>query len=124
MNCHATRAVLDLHVEGRLTARRAKAVAAHLAACAVCRALSAPVPAAPSKAPAGDFKSRLAATMKAGRKASEPAPRLELPLWPRDLSGVAVAAAALALVAVAIGWSGVPSQRDAVADELAAGRTP
>ena len=127
MNCHAIRAVLDLHAEGRLTARRAKAVAAHLASCAECGALSAPAAPSLAKAPDAGFKHRLAAAMKAGRKAPEqqtPAP--ELALWPRDLSGVALAAAALALIAVVIGWSGVPSQRDINGDnsELAAGRMP
>ena len=48
MNCHATRAVLDLHAEGRLTLRREKAVASHLASCAGCRA-ELPPAAAPAK---------------------------------------------------------------------------
>lgn len=125
MNCHATRAVLDLHAEGRLTPRRAESVDAHLASCAECRAQS-PVAAQPAKGPVGDFKARLAAAMKAGRKAPEarPAPAAALSLWPRDLSAVAVAAAALALFAVAVGWSGAPSQQFDKGDELAAGRTP
>ena len=125
MNCHATRAVLDLHAEGRLTPRRAKAVAAHLASCEVCRALTAAPTAAAVKAPARDFKERLAASMKAVRKATEKhdAPKVELSVWPRDLSGVALAAAALCLIAVVIGWSGVPSQQYDRGDELAAGRT-
>lgn len=126
MNCHATRAVLDLHAEGRLTPRRAKAVAAHLDSCAVCRALTAAPTAVAVKAPARGFKESLAAAMKAERKSPEKnaAPKLELNLWPRDLSGVAVTAAALALIAVVIGWSGVPSQQYDHGDELAAGRTP
>ena len=126
MNCHATRAVLDLHAEGRLTPRREKSVVAHLASCTDCRSLSAPAAAVPLKVPAGDFKTRLAASMKAARKSPEPrsAPTLELNLWPRDFSGVAIAAAALALVAFIIGWSGVASQRDMGGDELAAGRMP
>ncbi|MBI2385589.1 MAG: zf-HC2 domain-containing protein [Elusimicrobia bacterium] len=125
MNCHAARAVLDLHAEGRLTPRRAQAVAAHLASCAECRAQS-PAAASPLGVPAGDFKARLAATLKAERKAPEPRPaaKVELDLWPRDLSGVAVAAAALALFAVAIGWSGAPSQQFDKGDELASGRMP
>jgi predicted anti-sigma-YlaC factor YlaD len=126
MNCHATRAVLDLHAEGRLTPRRAKAAAAHLASCAECRALSTPAAPSLAKAPDAGFKHRLAAAMKAERKAPRKAPAPELALWPRDLSGVALAAAALALIAVVIGWSGVPSQRDINGDysELAAGRMP
>lgn len=122
MNCHATRAVLDLHAEGRLTPRRAKAVASHLSSCAECAKLAAPAVSAPLKAPSGDFKARLAAAMKAERKAPEERP--ELALWPRDLSGVAFAAAALALIALVIGWSGVPTQRDVSGDEIAAGRMP
>ena len=128
MNCHATRAVLDLHGEGRLTPRREKAVAAHLAACAECGALTGPATASvPVKAPAGGFKARLASALKTERAAASsprPAHRVELPLWPRDLSGVAIAAAALALLAFVIGWSGVPSQRYESGDELAAGRMP
>lgn len=125
MNCHATRAVLDLHAEGRLTPRRARAVAAHLASCSDCRAQS-PVAATPAKSLSGDFKSRLAASLKAERSVPEPRPAAkgDLSLWPRDLSGVAVAAAALALFAVAVGWSGAPSQQFDKGDELAAGRTP
>ena len=124
MNCHSTRAVLDLHAEGRLTTARAKAVAAHLKACAECRSFAAPPPAAaPVKLPAGDFKARLAASLKAERK-SAPAPAPKLELWPNDLSGVAWASVALALVALVIGWSGVPSQRDMNGDELASWRTP
>ncbi len=125
MNCHATRAVLDLHTEGRLTPRRANAVTEHLASCAECRK-QVLLPAAPVKALAGDFKARLAAAMKAERTVPKPEPKLELALWPKDFSGVALTAAALVLIAVVIGWSGVPSQRDLSGDdlELAAGRMP
>ena len=133
MNCHATRAVLDLHAEGRLTPRREKAVAAHLASCAACRALAATepygeevsLPHAVRKGPP-EFKQRLAAAMKAGRRepANLPAVTAELALWPRDLGGVVVAAAALALVAVIVGWSGAPSQQYNQGDELASGRMP
>ncbi|MEQ1919375.1 MAG: zf-HC2 domain-containing protein, partial [Elusimicrobiota bacterium] len=69
MNCHATRAVLDLHTEGRLTPRREKAVAEHLASCDGCRAQMTPAAAAAVKAPEGDFKARLAASLKTERKA-------------------------------------------------------
>ncbi len=127
MNCHATRAVLDLHAEKRLTPRREKAVTAHLASCADCRARTAAptaVAASAVKAPAGDFKARLAASLKNARKSPEPRPEPELALWPRDLSGVALAAAALAVIALVIGWSGVPTQFGAEGAELAAGRTP
>ena len=124
MNCHSTRAVLDLLAEGRLKQRRASAASVHLASCASCRALAAPA-AAPCKPVAADFKARLASSLKAARTApaAAPAAALELSLWPREFHGVALAAAALALVAVIIGWSGVPSQRD-YGDELAAGRVP
>jgi len=125
MNCHATRAVLDLHAEGRLSAGRTKAVAAHLESCAECRAAAAPVPTPSSSAAlGGDFKARLSAAMKAERKVPVSRPEPELNLWPRDLSGVALAAAALTLVALGIGWSGVPTQFGAEGAELAAGRTP
>lgn len=125
MNCHATRAVLDLRAEGRLTPRRARAVDAHLASCSDCRAQVSPA-ASPVKAPAGDFKARLSASLKAERRTLEPRPaaKVELNLWPRDLSAVAAAAAALALIAAVIGWSGAPSQQFDRGDELAAGRVP
>ena len=66
------------------------------------------------------------AAMKAGRKAPEarPASADELTLWPRDMSGVAVAAVALAVMALMIGWSGSPSQEFDQGDELASGRMP
>jgi len=125
MNCHATRAVLDLHAEGRLTAGRTKSVDAHLASCAECRARTTAPTAVAVPAPSRAFKERLAAAMKAERKAPKASrPEPELNLWPRDLNGIALAAAALALVALGIGWSGVPSQRDIGGDELAAGRMP
>ena len=122
MNCHAARSILDLHAEGRLTPRRAASVDSHLASCAACRKSATPL-ASPSKAAGTDFKSRLASALKTGGKAA-PAARLELALWPRDLSAVAFAAAALALLAFVIGWSGAPSQQYESGNELAAGRTP
>ena len=125
MNCHATRAVLDLHAEGRLTPGRAKSVAEHLKSCADCRKFAV-VPDAPSVLSAGkDFKARLAASLKAQRTetpAAAHAPHIQL--WPRDLTGVALASAALILVSAIIGWSGVPSQRDMSGDDLASWRTP
>jgi predicted anti-sigma-YlaC factor YlaD len=124
MNCHAVRAVLDLHAEGRLTARRGTNVSAHLESCVECRKLAAPI-AAPLKPAAKDFKSRLAASLKKpAQDSSAPAAHRELSLWPRDLAGVAWASAAVALVALAIGWSGVATQKDMAGDELAAGRLP
>ena len=124
MNCHSVRAVLDLYAEGRLTARRGTKVAAHLETCAECRELAKPL-ASPAKAPGSGFKAKLAAALKK-EAAAEPAAAqsVRLDLWPRDLPGVALAAAGLALIAVVIGWSGVPSQRDMAGDEIAAGRLP
>lgn len=127
MNCHATRAVLDLHAEGRLTPRREQDVARHLASCAACRArTAAPAAAAVVRRPPSDFKARLVASMKAerGTPATLSATPPPLNLWPRDLSGVAVAAAALAVIALSIGWSGVPTQFGAEGPELASGRIP
>lgn len=124
MNCHSVRAVLDLHAEGRLTARRGTKVSAHLETCAECLAL-APKAAAPVKAPGAGFKAKLAAALKKEASAEPaPSPLLRLDLWPRDLGGVALAAAALAAVAIVIGWSGVPSQKEMAGDEIAAGRLP
>lgn len=123
MNCHATRAVLDLHSEGRLTAGRARSVSAHLASCADCRAAASPS-ARPSSSAAvtADLKARLSAALKSPKKTPEAAKALDL--WPRDLNAVAVAAAALALIAVIIGWSGAPTQSGAEGVEFAAGRMP
>ena len=89
MNCHATRAVLDLHAEGRLSERRTKSVVTHLASCAACRALSEPIAVAPTTSAAGGFKARLAEALKTDRKVHEsrPVPALDLTLWPRDFSG-------------------------------------
>lgn len=125
MNCHATRAVLDLRAEGRLTPPRAAAVDVHLASCAACRAASAASPAtapAPGKAAPVSFKARLSAAMKT-RLPAAPAPAAPLTLLPRDAAGVAWAAAALVLVALAAGWNGAPTQSFDAGDELA-GRLP
>ncbi|MBI3288979.1 MAG: zf-HC2 domain-containing protein [Elusimicrobia bacterium] len=125
MNCHAARAVLDLHAEGRLTSRRARSVEAHLSSCANCRALVERPTAAPARAAGSDFKARLAATMKAASQpAAARAESVDLPLWPRDLSAVAFAAALLAVISGLIGWSGVPAQRWPDGDEIAVGRMP
>ncbi len=119
MNCHATRAVLDLHAEGRLTSGRAKAVSAHLEGCAACRALAVPAPAAaPGKAATSAFKAKLAAVVKAERPApAEPARALSL--FPRDAAAVAFATAAVAVIALGLGWNGVPNQNYDGGDELA-----
>lgn len=124
MNCHAVRALLDLHAEGRLTARRAAATDAHLASCAACRAeaATAAAPAAKAKLPKA-LAERLASSLRASAPAA-PAPEASLSLWPSDLPGVALAAAGLAVAALIAGWSGVPSQAYDPAPELAAWRTP
>lgn len=121
MNCHATRAVLDLHAEGRLTPSRAAAVAGHLASCAACRAQAAPMPAAaPGKAAPTAFKAKLLAAAKAQAPAAH-GPKIggTLSLFPRDAAGVAWAAAALALVALVAGWNGAPTQSFDAGDEIA-----
>lgn len=124
MNCHATRAVLDLHAEGRLTSGRAAAVEGHLASCAACRALSAALPgaAAPGEAAPDTLKARLSAAMKASRGApAETGPSYSF--FPRDAAGVAWAAAALTLVTLVAGWNGAPTQSFDAGDEIA-GRLP
>ena len=122
MNCHATRAVLDLHAEGRLTPPREAAVAAHLASCSACRGAGEAAPAPASRRPAPSaLKAKLLAAAKAERPSSSPAPALAL--FPRDAAGVAWAAAALLLVALAVGWNGAPTQSFDAGDELA-GRLP
>ena len=109
MNCHSFDNIRDLHAEGRLSPRRAAAAAAHLASCAECRAKAAPV-AAPSGARAPlSLKEKLLAAAKEAPK--EPAPsRAALPLWPAEARGIALAAAALAVVGLLIAATGVPSQ--------------
>ncbi len=123
MNCHAARALLDYHAERRLTPRREQAVVAHLASCAGCFALSTPAAVA-LQAPSVDFKARLAAVLKSGRQAPVAFPSETLTLWPEDLFGVAIAAAALAVVAVIIGWSGVPTQQNINGDQIFVWRMP
>lgn len=111
MNCHALKNILDLFEEGRLTPRRMKAVEAHLASCPECRALSVRASGGPgAKAPEA-LKARLLAAAKAARPAQ--AKTAALPLWPREAPGIALAAAALALVAALIAVRGVPSQAPA-----------
>ena len=112
MNCHATRAVLDLLAEGGLSPRRESAARAHLDSCSACRAHATPA-AKPSSAggPSGAWKAKLKASLadaSAGRVHTGAG--MDLSLWPRDVRGVLFAALALALVAVFAGWSGAPSQ--------------
>jgi anti-sigma factor RsiW len=113
MNCHSFINVLDLHREGRLSPRLARAAARHLAACAACRALGAPdrSPAPSARAPQA-FKAKLLAAAKAGAGASPetPAESSDLPLWPRETRGIALAAAALLIVGLFVAAAGVPSQ--------------
>jgi len=117
MNCHSFINVLDLHAEGLLSPRRAKAAAAHLASCAACRALAAPAaPSAAVRAPES-LKSKLRAAARTLPAAAAPRAAATLPLWPREARGIALAAAALILVAGLIAAAGAPSQssRGAVA---------
>jgi anti-sigma factor RsiW len=115
MNCHAFINVSDLHAEGRLSPRRAKAAEAHMAACAACRVFMEPAFAAASsmRAPQS-LKDKLLAAAKAGPAAngesSAETAASDLPLWPREARGVALAAAALLIVGLIVAAMGVPSQ--------------
>ena len=112
MNCHSFINVLDLYVEGRLSTRRMKAATAHLDGCAACRALAAPVAetAAPVFRAPESLKARLRLAAKAAPETPAKAPASDLSLWPREARGVALAAAALALVGLFIATTGAPSQ--------------
>jgi hypothetical protein len=112
MNCHSFINVLDLHREGRLSPRRAKAAARHLASCASCRALDAPLAPPPSARAPQTLKEKLLAAAKAAPAEFPASSRSasDLPLWPREARGVALAAAALLLVGVLIAATGAPSQ--------------
>jgi hypothetical protein len=113
MNCHSFINVLDLYREGRLSPRRAKAAEAHLASCAACGALIGPARAAAASARAPQsLKAKLLAAAKAGTAALDAAPAeaSDLPLWPREARGVALAAAALLVVGLIVAAAGVPSQ--------------
>jgi anti-sigma factor RsiW len=112
MNCHSFINILDLHREGRLSPRRARAAASHLAVCPGCRArfepTAAPVPSAP--APQA-LKDKLLAAAKSRPEANAArAAASDLPLWPREARGIALAAAALLIVGLLISASGAPSQ--------------
>jgi hypothetical protein len=115
MNCHSFMNVLDLYCEGRLSPRRAKAARAHIASCAACRALAEPSPAGapPARAPQS-LKAKLLAAAKAGPEAPSAsavkAAATDLPLWPREARGIALAAAALLTVGLFIAFAGAPSQ--------------
>lgn len=125
MNCHSTRAVLDLHGEGRLSPGRAAALEKHLAGCAACRALAAPAPVSVAAAAPAGLKARLLAAAKKETPVDEPRPKIggTLSLLPRDAFSVAVAAAALGLIALGLGWNGAPNQSFTAGEELA-GRMP
>jgi anti-sigma factor RsiW len=112
MNCHSFISILDLHAEGRLSARREKAAETHLAACGACRALAAPAPAAAPAALAPEsLKARLRAAAKAAPETSDrKTAAFDFPLWPREARGIALAAAALVVVGLLIAAAGAPSQ--------------
>lgn len=114
MNCHSFINVLDLFREGRLSPRRAKAAEAHLASCAPCRALARPAAAAvpsPSVQAPLSLKEKLRAAAKAGAGVSVvEAAASDLPLWPREARGLALAAAALLIAGLIVAAEGVPSQ--------------
>jgi len=112
MNCHSFNNVFDLYREGRLSARRAKAAERHLASCADCRALATPLASAPGPSAPKSLKDKLRAAVKAGATEA-PAPRsaaADLPLWPREARGIALAAAALLVVGLLVAAVGAPSQ--------------
>jgi anti-sigma factor RsiW len=112
MNCHSFINVLDLHREGRLSPRRARAAAKHLAACPECRSRIEPAPAPAVRAPQA-LKTRLLAAAKSpGASSGAPAETAasDLPLWPREARGIALAAAALLVAGLLVAAAGVPSQ--------------
>ncbi|HXS99774.1 MAG TPA: hypothetical protein VN915_03815 [Elusimicrobiota bacterium] len=112
MNCHSFDNVSDLYREGRLSARRMKAAASHLESCPACRALAAPLAAAPAPHAPKSLKDKLRAAAKAGAPEA-PAPRAaptDLPLWPREARGIVIAAAALLVVGLLVAAVGAPSQ--------------
>jgi hypothetical protein len=112
MNCYSFINVLDLHREGRLSPRRAKAASEHLAACPECRARIEPAasPAPSARAPQA-IRERILAAAKRGPGASSfAAAAADLPLWPREARGIALAAAALLIVGLLVAAAGAPSQ--------------
>jgi hypothetical protein len=107
--------VVDLYREGRLSLRRTKTANAHLAACAACRALAEPATAAaPSARAPQSLKAKLLAATKSGPEAPSVAAvkitASDLPLWPRETRGIALAAAALLIAGLFVALAGVPSQ--------------
>ena len=111
MNCHSFINVLDLHREGRLSPRRAQAAEKHLASCAACRALGESSPASRSTPAPPALKAKLLAAAKAGSGAIAAGSHMtDLPLWPREARGIALAAAALLIAGLLVAAAGVPSQ--------------
>jgi predicted anti-sigma-YlaC factor YlaD len=110
MNCESFNNVQDLYTEGRLSPRRKRAADAHLAECTLCRAASEPVAVAPAARMPEDFKARLRAAAKAAPSAPAKASASDLPLWPRESRGIALAALALLVVGLLIAAGGAPSQ--------------
>ena len=108
LECWSCRNVLDLHVDGRLTASASAKVARHLKACAECRAEETalrPVK-LPAKASAVDLPPGLAdAILKAWEEGAEPAPEATpaFRLAPAQ-------AAALVYLALLAGGSAAPGE--------------
>jgi anti-sigma factor RsiW len=121
MNCHSVRALLDLHAEGRLSPGRAAKLDAHLAGCAACRALATPPSVTVTAAAPASLKAKLLAAAKAAAPAG-PKVGGTLSLLPRDAYSLAFATAAVAAIALGLGWKGAPNQNFDAGDELA-GRT-
>jgi len=113
MNCRSFNNVVDLYREGRLTPRRMKAAAKHIETCAACRAASGGPPATASPRAPKSLKDRLRAAVQKGSMEKPAAPVAELPLWPREARGIALAAAALLVVGFLIAAVGAPSQSSA-----------
>ena len=105
MNCDATRAIVDLYAEKRLSARWTKRVEAHLSRCAACARVAAALrPAASPAAAPASLKDRLL------RAAASPAPALPAlpPLSRRDSAGAELLALALAVGLLALLHAATP----------------
>lgn len=107
--CWSARNVLDLHVDGRLTARAAARVDAHLKACAGCRAAAEELRPIALKGSAVELPPGLAESILRRLEAEAEPAALPAPAW---RLAPAQAAALVYLLALAAGNAapGVPSQ--------------
>lgn len=127
MNCRSAANIMDLHLEGRLTPKRAREMESHMKDCSRCSAEARSQKSLrQARLPAtGNFKESLKKILAGQENPSRPpavSPRFRLD----EAAAVLAAAALCAGLTLLFNWigPGVLSQKDAPGESFAAGRFP